>query len=265
MTRLGYRLRKLHLELFYWWRHGRWPDLDHPRRFTEWVQWRKLNDRRPSLSRLTDKLEGKALAGALAVPTLWSGRDLPRDPPGSFPLMVKSNHGCGQLRVVRTTGEWRKARHAGSVWRKAGYGRWLGEGHYRHARRLILVEPYLAEDARFPDDYKVYVFGGRAAIVQHHRDRGTASHRWTQFDRDWARVGGAVSDAPAPQKMTDMLAAAETLAAGHDFLRVDFYEIDGRLWFGEFCLFPGSGLDPFDPVELDDQLGDLWSAARAIA
>ena len=62
-----------------------------------------------------------------------------------------------------------------------------------------------------------------------------------------------------------MLAAAEALAAGHDFLRVDFYEIDGRLWFGEFCLFPGSGLDPFDPVALDDQLGDLWSAARAIA
>lgn len=261
----GQRLATSYLQLIYWWRHGRWPDLANPRRFTEWVQWRKLNDRRPALSRLTDKLEGKRLAGHLAMPTLWSGTKLPLEPPGPFPLMVKANHGCGQLRVVRSPAGWRAARRSAALWLAAGYGFWLGEGHYRHARRLILVEPFLAGKEGFPEDYKVYVFGGRAAIVQHHRGRGTANHRWTQFDRDWVRVGGAASEAPAPRSLARMIAAAELLAAGHDFLRVDFYEIDGRLWFGEFCLFPGSGLDPFDPPELDDELGELWSAARAIS
>ena len=57
-----------------------------------------------------------------------------------------------------------------------------------------------------------------------------------------------------------MLDAAERLAGKRDFLRVDFYEIDGQVKFGEFCLFPGSGLDPFDPVSLDQHLGALWAA-----
>ena len=57
-----------------------------------------------------------------------------------------------------------------------------------------------------------------------------------------------------------MLEAAERLAGNHDFLRVDFYEIDGRPLFGEFCLFPGSGLDPFDPMSIDERLGALWAA-----
>ena len=60
-----------------------------------------------------------------------------------------------------------------------------------------------------------------------------------------------------------MLAAAEAVAKAEDFLRVDFYCEDGVLKFGECCLYPGSGLDPFSPDALDVTLGDLWSAARA--
>ena len=59
-----------------------------------------------------------------------------------------------------------------------------------------------------------------------------------------------------------MLSAAETLAAGHDFLRVDFFEIDGAPRFGEFCLYPGSGLDRFANERIDLELGRLWHNAR---
>jgi hypothetical protein len=58
-----------------------------------------------------------------------------------------------------------------------------------------------------------------------------------------------------------MLQAAETIAAHRDHLRVDFYEVDGRLWFGETCLYPGSGLDRFEPVSLDKMFGDFWTIA----
>ncbi len=217
---------------------------------------------------LTDKLYSKSLvadrcSAHLSVPTLWAGLDLPGDPPGDFPMIVKANHSCGRVRVVRDLGDWRSARHAARRWVSGVYGEWLDERQYRAARRLILVEPFLSSTDRLPDDYKVYVFGGRAAIVQHHVDRGTRQHRWTQFDLSWTRVGGAHSEAGPPATLTEMLGMAERLAAGFDFLRVDFYEVEGRLWFGEFCLCPGSGLDPFEPVALDRQLGDLWSAARA--
>ncbi|MEO7655331.1 MAG: ATP-grasp fold amidoligase family protein, partial [Sphingomicrobium sp.] len=280
--RAATRARRFRIGLFYWWRHGRWPDLDHPRLFTEWVQWRKLHDDRASLAALTDKLYSKAFAaqhcGAeLCVPTYWSGTKLPSVPPGPLPLMVKANHGCGQFRVVHSLDEWRRARIAARRWLGSAYGGWLDEGQYRVARRLILVEPLLGggdgggDDnsgrggggGGLPDDYKVYVFGGSAAIVQHHKGRGTRAHSWTQFDREWRWVGGAASLVPPPAGLERMIEAAERLGSGHDFIRVDFYEVEGRVWFGEFCLFPGSGLDPFEPIALDYSLGVLWAAARA--
>jgi hypothetical protein len=254
--------------LTYLWRHGRWPAWGEPRRFTEWVQWRKLNDRDPALARLTDKAWSKERVGALApglsVPTLWQGVDLPADPPAPLPLVVKANHGCNQYRIVRTAADWDEARREAPGWLARVYGYWLDEWHYTAARPLLLVEPFLGgEGAPLPLDYKVYVFGGRAEVVQLHAGRGVC-HRWTQFDRDWSALSRDPIPSPPPAHLQAMLEKAETLSAGFDFLRVDFYEVDGRLWFGEFCLFPGSGLDPFQPEALDDRLGACWSAVRPV-
>ena len=106
------------------------------------------------------------------------------------------------------------------------------------------------------------MFGGVAEIVQFHVGRG-ADHRWTQFDRDWQPLSEDPIAALAPSTLKQMLAAAERLAGAKDFLRVDFYEVDGKLWFGEFCLYPGSGLDPFKPDALDIALGEKWRLARS--
>lgn len=258
-------LARARVAVAYRWRHGRWPDLEAPRRFTEHVQWRKLNDRDPALARLTDKLAGKALAldqlGPEAViPTIWSGTNLPLLPPGPLPLIVKANHGCNQNIVVRTPADWSRARRVAPGWLTHAYGGWLDEWHYRAARRVLLVEPFVGDPAVLPLDYKIYVFHGTAQLVQVHVDRGTPDHRWVQYDRQWKRQSRADGQGePAPPSTLDaMITAAERLAGDQDFLRVDFYEIDGRLLFGEFCLFPGSGLDPFDPVDLDLRLGALW-------
>lgn len=261
-------LAAFYLSMLYVARHGRWPAHARPLRFTEWVQWRKLNDRCPLRARLTDKRHGKAVAMAIlgpkmVVPTMWHGPVLPAVAPWPMPFMVKANHGCGHCLVVRDAADWRRARRVSPRWVAHRYGGWLGEWHYRHAEPSIIVEPLLATAEPLPLDYKIYVFGGRAAMIQLHEGRGSTHHRWTQFDRDWRTLSSQTSNRAAPVSLAEMLAAAEQLGAGHDFLRVDFYEVDGRPLFGEFCLFPGSGLDPFDPASLDDWLGDLWSAQVA--
>ncbi len=264
------RWAHLRVSLVYWWRHGRWPALDAPLRFTEWVQWRKLNDRSLARARLTDKLHSKALAAARlgarrVVPTLWSGDRLPERLPAAFPFIVKANHGCGQFAVVRSDADYREAQRLAPRWLERPYGALLDEWHYGAARRTLIVEPFLGgAGAGLPLDYKVYVFGGRAEIVQLHQGRGDR-HRWTQFDRAWRPLSRDPIDVPAPAGLGEMLDAAECLAAGEDFLRVDFYDVGGAVYFGEFCLFPGSGLDPFRPDGLDVALGACWSAARSRA
>lgn len=252
--------------LVYRWRHGRWPSLGSPRRFTEWVQWRKLNDRDPARSRLTDKSWSKHFASLLlgeqfVIPTLWEGQRLPSVPPWPMPFVVKANHGCGQWRVVRTPGDYRRVRVRSRRWLARRYGTWLDEWHYCGARRTIVVEPFVGSGETLPTDYKIFVIGGRAVMVQVHEGRGQ-DHVWRQFDRHWRPLSRNARTAELPLSLASMLAAAETLAGEADFLRVDFYEVGGRPLFGEFCLYPGSGLDPFDPVELDDWLGALWSASN---
>ena len=250
--------------LFYLWRHGRWPELEAPRRFTEWVQWRKLNDRRHGLALLTDKAHGKQLAeGRLdagqIIPTLWLGAHLPEIPSWPLPFIVKSNHGCGQFVVVRNAGDYARAKAASRRWLSRAYGGWLDEWHYEAARRLVLVEPYIGGH-ELPLDYKVYVFGGRAEVVQLHVGRASR-HRWTQFDRDWTHVSDNHIDLPRPACLEEMLAAAEAMAGDEAFVRVDFYCEGNDLKFGEYCLYPGSGLDRFSPDSLDFRLGKCWTEA----
>ena len=144
------------------------------------------------------------------------------------------------------------------------YGGWLDEWHYRGASRSILVEPFIGMTDALPTDYKIYVFGGRAVAVQVHDGRG-GDHRWHQYDRHWRALSREAGGQAAPSSLAAMLAAAERLARNQDFMRVDFYEVDGQPLFGEFCLYPGSGLDPFDPPSLDSWLGAQWSAERSAA
>ena len=263
----GGTLARLRISLAYWWRHGRLPNLDTPRTFTEWVQWRKLNERSLALAALTDKAIAKAHVAARLgerwiVPTLWQGRLAPTKPPWPTPFVIKARHGCKQYAIVRDVArDWPSALARTRRWTKGTYGGWLDEWGYSKNQPGLIVEPFVGDGEEPPNDYKIYVFNGIAEVVQVHTDRLT-DHRWIQYDRDWNRIS-AGADLPSPKGLMAMLAAAETLAQGHDFLRVDFYDIPGQPLFGEFCLYPGSGFDPFDPVALDEHLGVKWRDARA--
>jgi hypothetical protein len=257
--------RLLRVHLAYLWRHRRPLSLADPTRFTELVQRRKLVDRDQRLPHLIDKVAVKrfvadALGDDWVTPTLWTGEALPDAPRWPYPFVVKSRHGCNQRRFVRDgSADWREIRHAAAGWMRSSYGDWLDEWGYRAVPRGLLVEPFVGGGAALPIDYKLYVFHGRVAAVQIHIDR-EHRHRWLLFDRNWRRLSSLDADPdPVPPATLDlMIAGAETLALGFDFVRVDFYDAGATPRFGEMTFYPGSGLDPFDPPALDVAFGRLW-------
>lgn len=260
---------RLRIALIYLWRHGRLPDLRNPVRFTELVQRRKLDDRNPALSELSDKNSAKAFARRLlgeewTIPTLWSGTDLPAQPEWPYPFILKASHGCNQNVICRAPADWPAARKRAARWVRRPYGLWLDEWAYRAIARGYIVEPFLGDaTGRAPVDFKVYVFGGRATYIQVHQDR-FSDHRWVLYDPCWNQVSMFEEQASCPPcSLAEMLCAAETIVQPFDFARVDFYEIEGRPKFGEVTFYPGSGLDPFDPPELDRIIGQRWLDAKA--
>jgi TupA-like ATPgrasp len=260
---------RLRIFLTFAWRQRRIVEVALPRRFTDRVQRRKLDDRDPRMVEWTDKIRAKALAAKAlgpewVTPTLWTGAFLPPDPVWPRPFVVKSRHGCNQNAFVHDEAfDWAALRQRARNWVKRPYGRWLDEWAYQDVARGLIVEPFLGPVDALPIDYKIFVFGGRASHVQVHLDR-LDDHRWLVLDRNWRVVPGQDVEEvpPQPASLKRLLAAAETIGAAFDFVRVDFYEIAGRPLFGELAFYPGSGLLRVTPEALDFEWGGLWHAAE---
>lgn len=272
------QLRRARIGLTYVWRHRRLVNLHAPARFTDLVQHRKMFDRDARMPALADKVRVKdhvarVLGPEWVIPTLWHGTVLPERYDWHRPFVVKSRHGCNQNAFVRDgTEDWQAIRGAALRWSRRRYGAWLDEWLYAHVPRGLIVERFIGDGAALPIDYKLFVFGGRVQYVQVHLGR-EHRHRWIVFDRDWRQVSKAgvskagssdsASDVPSPPAtLPAMIAAAEELARSFDFVRVDFYEAQGRSLFGEMTFYPGSGLHRIEPASLDFAMGAHWLAAR---
>jgi hypothetical protein len=256
--------------------HGRRPPLLAPRTFTEKVNWRISFDRRPLLVPTCDKLAMKqhalrAAAGLARVPrTCWSGTDVAELSGVALPerWVLKPNHSC--RRVLVGTGPADPCRLARDTagWAAERYDRNSGEWAYRRARPGLLVEEFVGDPGGVPVDLKVLTFHGSPRLVEVHSGRG-ADHRVRLYTPDWEPLpwtegyarGPAVS---RPAVLSPMLEASAALAAGFDMLRVDWYEHQGTLWFGELTPYPGAGLSALEP-ELDGLLGSWWTRPGARA
>ena len=250
--------------------HGRMLPLRRPRTFNEKVHWRLRYDRRPLLAATCDKLAMKEHARRLApglvrIPeTFWFGTDVAELAHVELPphWVLKPNASSGL--VVFGHGPARPDELGVSTegWLDRKGRRQHEEWAYRQARPGLLVEEFIGYPGEIPADLKVLVFDGVPRIVAVHTTRNTV-HRNRLYTPDWEPLpwtGGydRGPDMPRPERLEDMLKAASALAAGFDMLRVDFYEHEGVLWFGELTPYPGSGLTRIEP-ELDVLQGSWWT------
>ena len=237
--------------------------------FTDKVNWRILHDRRALLRGTCDKLWMKDHAlrtapGLVRVPeTYWSGTDITElaavDLPGRW--VLKPNHSTKLVVLGEGRPDLDELGRLTKGWLEEDLASRTGEWAYRLARPLLLVEEFIGEPGQTPLDYKVYVLDGVPRLVQVHSGR-FGEHRSRVYTpewepRDWSGGYPFGPDVPRPERLTDMLTAAAALAAGFDMLRVDFYEHEGVLWFGELTPYPGSGLVQVDPA-MDEELGRWW-------
>lgn len=261
-----------YLKLLYRTRIGRPLDLENPSTFNEKLQWLKIHDRNPLYTKLVDKYEVKEwvaerIGAEHVVPTLgvWdSFDDIDFDAlPERF--VLKCTHDSGGLAICRDRATFDIAAARRKIERSlASNYYWSGrEWPYKNVKPRIIAEEYLDPDAGACDltDYKFMCFGGSARCLFTCTGRADGDLRVDFFDMDWNRMPFTRhypnSDVPpdAPQGLREMASLSERLAEQLPFVRVDFYEVAGRAYFGEMTFYPGSGLEEFDPEEWDEMLG----------
>ena len=249
-------------------------DLSNPVTFNEKLQWLKLYDRRPEYTMMVDKyLVRDYIANKLGeeylIPLLgvWDDPDdIDFDSlPGRFVLKCNHNSGLGMcicknksmLNIKKVKADLRKGL-------KQDYYLTGREWPYKDVPRKIIAEQYM-EDGTLHElrDYKFFCFGGQVKCFKVDFDR-FIDHHANYFDRDGNLLEfGEVVCPPIydrkidlPKTLPRMIEFAEQLSNEIPFLRADFYDVNGKIYFGELTFFPASGMGEFVPKEWDLKLGE---------
>lgn len=270
-----------------------------PRTFREKVRYKMLRDHRPIVVTFADKAAVRghvaAIVGEHYLPTAHAIVDDPDELrtaqlPTSF--VVKPTHGSGAAIVVSESapddarlptepGSWVYShvqprfadRDAIAGLAHGWVAQLYGQGPNREwaygevPRRVIVEELLTGADGGIPADYKLFVFHGKCSFVQ--VDSGRFGRRTQDFfDAQWNHLdlsGGppwADPRPPRPTSLDEMIDVAERLGAGTDFVRVDLYDLSGRIVFGELTSYPAGGDSPFHPERFDEEFGRSWTVPR---
>ena len=267
---------KTYLKLVYRGHFGKKLNLDNPITFNEKLQWLKLYNRKPEYTIMVDKVKAKEYVANIIgeehiIPTLgvWDDPDdIDFDKlPDQFVLKCNHNSGIG-LCICKDKSKLdiEKVKEGLRKGLKEDFYLMGREWPYKNVPRKILAEKYMVDDSG-PDlkDYKMMCFNGKVMctyVCMNRFEEGGLKINF--YDRNWKRLPfersqkpASINDVNIPTGYSKMLELAERLSKNIPFLRTDFYEIGGELFFGEITFYPVSGLEEFSPEKWDENLGKL--------
>lgn len=267
---------ELYLKLLFRLKMGYPLNLRSPQTFNEKLQWLKLYDRKPEYTQMVDKYAVKEYVAKLIgeeyiIPTLgvWDRvEDIDFESlPDQF--VLKTTHGGGGGGVVvckdKSNFDYEAAKIKLQQSMNSDIYRTFREWPYKNVPRRIIAEKFMVDESGVElKDYKFFCFNGEVKCFKVDFDRFIA-HRANYYDRNACLMPfGEVDCGPdfsrqiaLPDNLKEMQCVAEKVAVGHPFIRVDLYNINGKIYFGEITFFPAAGLGRFEPEEWDLKLGEL--------
>ena len=250
--------------------------LRRPEMYTEQIQWLKLHDREPRYHVLADKYLVKDEAAALigkehVVPTLgvWdSPEDLSLDGlPERFVLKCTHDSGSTLICTDKASFDLDAAREKLAAAMRQDFYRRDREWAYKGLKPRIIAEAYLGDDV---PDYKFFCFDGKPCFMFVATDRNDPSEetKFDFFDMDFRHLDmvnghpNASRPLAKPACWEGMKELAGRLSAGMKHVRIDFYEVDGRGFFGEYTFYHFSGFVPFGSPEQDRYAGSFLNLGK---
>ncbi|MBI9014034.1 MAG: glycosyl transferase [Clostridiales bacterium] len=248
-------------------------NLKEPKYYNEKLQWLKLNIINPEYTTYVDKYAvrkhiEKKIGHKYLIPLIGvfdQVSDIPWDDlPNKFVLKCTHSSTTNIICSDKNLLDVESAKRKLSKWMKTNYF-WYGrEWPYKKVVPKIVCEAYLGDEKNVPCDYKVSCFNGKAKLIDLHQNRFTDKHSLDYYDIDWTLtdiskkiIPNSRQSAEKPSCYDEMISLSELLAADFKFLRVDWYVVENKLYFGEMTIYPGAGFNGFVD-ERDELLLGSW-------
>lgn len=248
-------------------------NIDNPQTFNEKLQWLKLNDRNPEYTKMVDKYEAKKYVASIigeeyVIPTIGIYENVEDINFDSLPdqFVLKCTHDSGGVVVCKDKSKLdldackRKLKKG----LKANFYYQNREWPYKNVKPQIIAEQYIEDETGELRDYKLMCFDGKVKCsftVQNRFKSGGIKVNF--YDRNWIKLPfsrhypNSEDDLPMPTNYELMIRLAEKLSKNLRFARIDLYNVNGKIYFGEITFYPGSGWEEFTPFEWDKKLGDF--------
>ncbi len=260
-------LKKKYKKIF-----GKEINLQEPKTFNEKLQWLKLNDRNPKYTNLVDKYEvrkyikdtigEKYLIHLIGAWDKFDDIDFSKLP---NQFVLKCTHDSGGIIICKDKSQLDldKVRKKMNKCLRKNYYYHSREWPYKNIEPRIICEEYMVDESGTElKDYKIMCFNGKAKclFICLNRDSKKGLNvdfydmEWNPmpFERHYPSSGTII---PKPKSFDKMVELAEKLSEDIPFVRVDFYDINGKLYFGELTFYPGAGFEEFTPESYDYKLG----------
>ena len=274
-------INKLKIRLRYLRKMHRWLNLTDPKTFNEKLQWLKVHDHNPLYPTIVDKHEVKAyiaekIGKEYVIPTLkvyetpdeivWD--ELPER------FVLKCTHDSGGVVVCHDKGNLDKSLAMKRLWRhhRKNYYNHSREWPYKMIRPRVIAEQYM-EDRKGDGelkDYKFFCFDGEPKMLFVASDRHKKEEtKFDFFDMDFNHLDitnghpNSTRQIEKPATFEEMKKIAAILSEGFPHVRVDLYEIEGKIYFGELTLYHYSGMVPFKPNVWDERMGEWIKLPKA--
>jgi hypothetical protein len=265
--------------------HGYEIDIKQPRSLNEKINWLKLYFNHHNETIFADKILVREIIKEKfgeqflipLVAIISDYRDLNEYIIPDYPVIIKANHNSGSFKIIRNKNQvnWNLLRTDCRFWLSINYYWIAREKQYKKIIPKILVEKLLlTKDGKIPYDYKLNCLNGKVEFIYVSIDREGVNKRniynrnWEPLNFTWAgkhkdRTNLRGEEIPMPSGFIKMVEIAESIAHEFPYIRVDFYDVDGSIFFGEITQHHGGGFDQIYPQSWDLKYGDILKLATS--
>jgi hypothetical protein len=257
---------------------GKTPDLKNPKTINEFIAKRKVYDRDPLLTLCADKFKVREyvkekIGKEYLIPLITYSDDIYKIDFNSLPnsFAAKVNHGSGQNMIVldKTKENIDEMKVHIDYWMKRNHYYNTREWQYKNIKTLILFEELILDkDGSIPKDYKFHMIGGKVEFIQIDTERFNNHKRifysasWEELEFMWAPVTPEnkpkykkTRPMQKPKSLQEMIKISEKLSEDFDYVRVDLYAVNEKIYFGELTFTHENGLSKFFPEIYDRYFG----------